>query len=74
MVRTWLGTGGNDRWSTSANWSPAGAPNSGDDLVAALEQMHPGDKAEISVLRNNEPTSEPIADAPTNDPNPSAPR
>jgi hypothetical protein len=29
---------------------------SGDDLVSALEQMHPGDKAEITVLRNNEPT------------------
>jgi C-terminal processing protease CtpA/Prc len=29
---------------------------SGSELVAALEQMHPGDKAEIIVLRNNEPT------------------
>src|SRR4029079_1680019 len=28
----------------------------GKDLVAALEQFHPGDKAELSVLRNNEPT------------------
>jgi C-terminal processing protease CtpA/Prc len=30
--------------------------SSGQDLVAALEKMHPGDKAEINVLRNNEPT------------------
>src|SRR5439155_10367552 len=29
---------------------------SGNDLVAALEQMHPGDKAELSILRSNEPT------------------
>jgi len=28
----------------------------GGDLVATLEQMHPGDKVELSVLRNNEPT------------------
>jgi membrane-associated protease RseP (regulator of RpoE activity) len=29
---------------------------SGKDLIDALDQMHPGDKAEISVLRDNEPT------------------
>jgi C-terminal processing protease CtpA/Prc len=30
--------------------------NSGQDLVSTLEQMHPGDKAELTVLRSNEPT------------------
>jgi len=30
--------------------------SNGNELIAALEQMHPGDKAEITVLRNNEPT------------------
>lgn len=30
--------------------------SNGNELVAALEQMHPGDKAEITVLRSNEPT------------------
>jgi hypothetical protein len=29
---------------------------SGSDLVNTLDQLHPGDKAELSVLRNNEPT------------------
>jgi membrane-associated protease RseP (regulator of RpoE activity) len=29
---------------------------SGNDLVGTLEQLHPGDKAELSVLRNNEPS------------------
>jgi membrane-associated protease RseP (regulator of RpoE activity) len=30
--------------------------SNGSELVNVLEQFHPGDKAEISVLRNNEPT------------------
>src|SRR5581483_3783721 len=30
--------------------------SSGNDLVTSLEQMKPGDKIELSVLRNNEPT------------------
>jgi C-terminal processing protease CtpA/Prc len=30
--------------------------NNGDDLVSALEGLHPGAKAEITVTRNNEPT------------------
>jgi len=30
--------------------------STGKDLVAALEQLHAGDKADLSVLRNNEPT------------------
>jgi autotransporter-associated beta strand protein len=29
---TWTGQGGNDNWTTDANWS-AGKPNAGDDLV-----------------------------------------
>jgi len=29
---------------------------SGSELVGVLEHLHPGDKAELSVLRNNEPT------------------
>jgi len=28
----------------------------GSELVGVLEQLHPGDKAELTVLRNNEPT------------------
>lgn len=30
--------------------------SSGNDLVSALEQMHPRDKVEITISRNNEPT------------------
>jgi autotransporter-associated beta strand protein len=32
-TKTWTGGGGNNNWSTSANWSPAGQPASGDALV-----------------------------------------
>lgn len=32
-TRTWNGGGGNDNWSTGANWSGGVAPNAGDDLA-----------------------------------------
>src|SRR5262245_54465864 len=32
VTRYWLGTAGN-KWSTPANWSPAGSPQNGDQLV-----------------------------------------
>lgn len=31
--RTWTGGGGSSYWSASANWSPAGSPVSGDQLI-----------------------------------------
>ncbi|MBL7727863.1 MAG: hypothetical protein JNM68_09260, partial [Dinghuibacter sp.] len=31
--KTWLGTGGNKLWSNGANWSPAGAPGSLDNVL-----------------------------------------
>src|SRR5262245_52246493 len=30
--RSWTGAGGNNLWSNPNNWSPAGAPQDGDDL------------------------------------------
>src|SRR5262245_6224792 len=33
VVKHWTGLGANANWSTAANWSPAGAPANGDDLV-----------------------------------------
>jgi hypothetical protein len=32
VERTWTGMGGNNLWSNPNNWSPAGAPQDGDDL------------------------------------------
>src|ERR1041385_6879566 len=32
-ARNWTGGGGTGFWSTTANWSPAGAPANGDDLT-----------------------------------------
>jgi autotransporter-associated beta strand protein len=32
-LRTWTGAGGSSYWSASANWSPAGSPVSGDELI-----------------------------------------
>lgn len=32
-LRLWTGAGANGYWSTPANWNPAGAPQSGDDLA-----------------------------------------
>ena len=33
VTKTWTGLGADANWSTAANWSPAGAPVAGDDLV-----------------------------------------
>ena len=33
VTRTWTGNGADANWSTAANWSPSGAPVTGDDLV-----------------------------------------
>jgi fibronectin-binding autotransporter adhesin len=33
IVRTWTGAGANGNWNTSANWTPSGAPQNGDDLI-----------------------------------------
>jgi hypothetical protein len=33
LARTWTGAGGNHLWSNAGNWSPAGAPKNGDDLI-----------------------------------------
>jgi fibronectin-binding autotransporter adhesin len=33
IVRTWTGAGASGNWSASANWTPSGAPQNGDDLV-----------------------------------------
>jgi autotransporter-associated beta strand protein len=33
LVRIWTGGGADANWSTDGNWSPVGAPASGDDLV-----------------------------------------
>lgn len=32
-TKTWTGTSGDHKFSTSGNWSPSGAPSNGDDLV-----------------------------------------
>ncbi len=32
-TKTWTGGGGNSNWSTTANWSPSGAPAAGDTVV-----------------------------------------
>lgn len=32
-TRTWVGTGGNDLWSNARNWSPTGAPVTGDSVT-----------------------------------------
>lgn len=32
-TKTWTGAGGNCNFSTAGNWSPSGAPSTGDDLV-----------------------------------------
>lgn len=32
-AKTWSGAGADANWSTAANWSPAGAPVAGDDLI-----------------------------------------
>ncbi len=32
-TKTWVGTGGNDLWSNGKNWSPTGAPVTGDSVT-----------------------------------------
>jgi len=34
--RTWVGGGANNKWSTAANWSPAGTPVNGDRLSLSV--------------------------------------
>lgn len=45
--KTWLGTGGNKLWSNGANWSPAGAPGSLDNVLVNIS-----DSINIDVAPN----------------------
>jgi autotransporter-associated beta strand protein len=36
VLRTWVGGGGDNKWSTAANWSPAGSPVNGDRLSLSV--------------------------------------
>lgn len=38
-TKTWVGDGADGNFSTSGNWSPAGAPTDGDDLVFDLSDL-----------------------------------
>lgn len=49
-TKTWTAGGSDDYWSTSANWSPSGAPSNGDDLVFNLTSPNTGGINDISGL------------------------
>jgi hypothetical protein len=36
VTKTWLGTAADKKWSTSANWSPSGAPLTTDDVLVNI--------------------------------------
>jgi hypothetical protein len=38
-TKTWTGNGSDNNFSTSGNWSPSGAPTSGDDLIFNLASL-----------------------------------
>ncbi|MFI5182525.1 MAG: hypothetical protein ACHQPI_14160 [Thermoanaerobaculia bacterium] len=40
-TKTWTGGGANANWTTALNWSPSGAPASGDDLVFPAGGLRP---------------------------------
>lgn len=49
-TKTWTGTAGDQQFNTAGNWSPSGAPTTGDDLVFPLSASDKAPNNNISSL------------------------